>query len=277
MKHPLRDWRQLGECQKVILHCGGCYITVAVNGGLLAVTDEEYGCVHLLTKEGAPVRSIGEGVLGTDLYGVAFDLKGNVWVMDSGNNKIVKLSQDGQTLQTVHHASSESDPFRSPHGVSVSPKSLIYISDFNNHRITVHDEDGTFLESFGSKGSGPGCFDKPCDVAFGSDGLVYVVDSGNCRVSVWSAEGTSTGASNIRHFNTLYRPTCIAATSDNHLLISSDSAHTVMVYTLEGELVHEFGGYGADRGQFNFPTGLCVDDSGVVYVADVVNYRIQVF
>ena len=50
-----------------------------------------------------------------------------------------------------------------------------------------------------------------------------------------------------------------------------------MVYTLGGQLVHEFGGRGSDPGKFTGPFGICVDDSGAVYVADCDNKRVQVF
>ena len=51
-----------------------------------------------------------------------------------------------------------------------------------------------------------------------------------------------------------------------------------MVYTVRGQLVHEFGGYGFDQGKFNNgPYGICVGDSGLVYVADQNNSRVQVF
>ena len=89
---------------------------------------------------------------------------------------------------------------------------------------------------------------------------------------MWSKEGTFK-----RYFQTKYVPTCIAATSDNHLLINSIDSHIVMVYTLEGELVHEFGGKGADPGRFNGLSGICVDDNGVVCVVDFVNRRVQCF
>ena len=275
VRHPLRDWRKLGKCQKVIQHSpgGGGYYEVAVNSeGLLAVTDDRNKCIHLFRKEGALVRSIGKGVLGSDLGGITFDLKGNVWVTDWGNNKVLKLSQDDRLLKTIDHAGSKSDHFINPTGVSISPEGLVYICDSGNHRVTVHDEEGTFLFAFGSKGSGPGCFDRPRDVTFGSDGLVYVTDRWNNRICVWSKEGSFQ-----RDFKTKYVPTCIAATGDNHLLITSYSFDTVMVYMLGGQLVHKFGGRGSDPGRFNVPEGICVDDSGAVYVAECGNRRVQVF
>ena len=50
-----------------------------------------------------------------------------------------------------------------------------------------------------------------------------------------------------------------------------------MVYTLGGQLVHEFGGSGSDPGRFNGPYGICVDGDGLVYVTDYYNRRVQVF
>ncbi len=274
--HPLRNWRKLGKCQKVIQHSprGGEYGGVAGSSdGLLAVTDGTNKCVHLLRKEGALVKSIGKGALGGLLYGITFDLKGNVWVTDEGYNKVRKFSQDGRLLQTIYHVSSKRDHFNRPTGVSVSPEGLVYICDSGNHRVTVHEEEGMFLFAYGSEGSGPGCFDGPSDVAFGSDGLVYVIDEGNKRVCMWSKEGSFQS-----DFRTKYVPDCIAATGDNHLLVTSWSSHTVMVYTLGGQLVHEFGGIGSDpKRRFTGPYGICVDDSGTVYVADYGNKRVQVF
>ena len=266
VRHPPSDWRKLGKCQKVIQHSpgGGGYYGVAVNSdGLLAVTDDKNNSIHLLTIDGALVRSIGNRVLGGDLGGITFDLKGNVWVADRGSSLVFKLSQDGRLLQTIDHAGSKSDLLHCPTGVSVSPEGLVYICDSGNHRVTVHDEEGMFLFAFGSKGSGPGCFDEPRDVTFGSDGLVYVTDRVNGRVCVWFKEGSFQ-----RDIKTKYAPTCIAATGDNHLLITSCTSNTVMVYTLGGQLVHQFRGSGSDPGKFFVPYGICVDDSGAVYVAD---------
>ena len=244
---------------------------MAVNSeGILAVADEGNKCVHLLTKEGVLVKSIERGVFagrfsGASLCGVVFDLKGNIWVADSFCNKVVKVTQDGQLLH-------KGIGMYQPYGVAVSPEGLLYACDTGNCRVTVYDEEGNFKFAFGSRGCIIGKFNRPLDVAYGSDGLLYVTDNGNRRVCSWSKEGTFK-----RDFQTKYDPTYIAATSDNHLLITSLRSHIVMVYTLEGELVHEFGGRGFRTGKFNRPWGICVDDSGVVYVADAENRCVQVF
>ena len=275
VRHPLRDWGKPGKCQKVNQHSpgGGSYYGVTVNSeGLIAVTDDSKTSIHTFRKEGLLMRSIGKGVLGGDLGRITFDLKGNICVADRGNNKVLKLSQDGRLLQTIYHAGSISYHFKHPTGVSVSPEGLVYICDSGNHRVTVHDEEGMFLFAFGSMGFGPGCFNGPSDITFGSDGLVCVIDCGNSRVCVWSKEGSFQ-----RDFKTKYAPNCIAATGDNHLLITSYFSDTVMVYTLGGQPVHEFGGRGSDPGKFRGPYGICVDDSGAVYVADYWNSRLQVF
>ena len=271
---PTRDWRKLGGCLKVIEHSpqDGRYVGVAVNNeGLLAIADQRNLCVYLLSKEGALVRSIGKGVLGSGLFGVAFDPNGNVWVTDWGKKNIVQLSQDGRVLQTIQDVSRKGNRSH-PLGLSVSPEGLIYKCDMNNHHVTVHDEEGKFLFTFGSLGHGPGCFKGPHDVTFGSDDLVYVTDTENRRVCVWSKGGIF-----MRYFQTKCTPTCIAATGDNHLVITSHYSHTVMVYTVGGQLVHEFGGRGSDPGRFSEPDGICVDESGLVYVADYYNSRVQVF
>ena len=57
VRHPPRDWRKLGKCQKVIKHnpWEGRYRGVAMNSdGLLAVADDGNRCVHIFSKSSVP-------------------------------------------------------------------------------------------------------------------------------------------------------------------------------------------------------------------------------
>ena len=274
VRPPLRDWRELGQCQVIIrLPGGGRYGGVAVNSeGLLAVTDDWTKCVHLYSKEGALVKPIENSELKGYFGGITFDLEGNVWVAAMSSCRVLQLSQYGQKIKAIDCAGSKLGNFNCPTGVSVSPEGLICICDWNNHRVTIHDAEGKFQFAVRSMGSSPGCFGRPRDATFGSDGFVYVTEIENRQVCVWSKEGTFQ-----REFETKYEPYCIAATGDNHLVITSFTSNTVMVYTLRGQLVHEFGERGSDPGRFRAPYGICVDDSGLVYVVDCWNNRVQVF
>ena len=244
--------------------------------GLLAVTDGKNNCIHLLTEEGTIVRSIGREVLSSWLlYGVAFDLEGNIWVTECKGNesKVLKLSQCGQCLETIQDRGSQGGHFFHPAGVSGSREGRIYICEYGKHYVSVHDGDnGKFLFTFGSKGSGPECFNRPRDITFASDGLAYVTDEENSRVCVWSKEGTFQ-----RYFLTKPFPTCIVATSDNHLLITSELGHIVMVYTLKGQLIHQFGEKGREHSSFNRCRGICINNSGLVYIADPDSKLVHVF
>ena len=51
----------------------------------------------------------------------------------------------------------------------------------------------------------------------------------------------------------------------------------VSVFTSEGEFLTSFGSNGGQPGQFRFPRGVCVDNSGVVYVCDSINDCVQMF
>ena len=59
--------------------------------------------------------------------------------------------------------------------------------------------------------------------------------------------------------------------------VSEWGNNRVSVFTSEGVFVSSFGSPGERPGQFNYPGGVAVDNSGVVYVCDRNNNRVQIF
>ena len=250
----------------------GLYGGVAVNKqGRIAVTDQGFRGVYLLRQNSTlavpPIELRDHNhrpVHISLLCGVAFGQNNHFWVTDCMRNKVLKLSQDGEVVQTIHQAGG--CDFNLPCGVAVCPKGLIYICDSKNHRVVVYDdinnEEVGFLMHPDKKF-------EPTDITFSSDGCVYVADNVNKRVCVFGENGNYK-----RDFNVPYYGRYLAATEDNHLVVASNTSKAVMVYTLNGVPVDEFGGE-SDPGRFEGPCGICVDNNGQVYVAD--NNCVRVF
>ena len=61
------------------------------------------------------------------------------------------------------------------------------------------------------------------------------------------------------------------------MYVSEKENHCISIFTSEGRFVTSFGSKGEGPGQFKAPRSIAVDNSGVVYVCDLGNHRIQLF
>ncbi len=91
----------------------------------------------------------------------------------------------------------------------------------------------------------------------------------------------SAGDREIRVLNssvTLNQPTGIAFSSlEEEIWVCETGSHRIAVLNRQGELLRHIGRRGTGEGEFNFPTSLWIDSSGMAYVVDAMNFRIQIF
>jgi DNA-binding beta-propeller fold protein YncE len=85
--------------------------------------------------------------------GVAVDAAGNVFVADTGNHRIQKLSPEGQVLALWGSEGPAPGQFSSPMGLAIDADGNLLVADAGNHRIQQFSADGEPLAQWGSEGT----------------------------------------------------------------------------------------------------------------------------
>jgi sugar lactone lactonase YvrE len=138
---------------------------------------------------------------------LAADAEGNLYVADTGNNRVRKVAPDGNvtTIAGDGAAGFKDGPaaqaeFDAPVGVAVDKEGNVYVADTYNDRVRVVTKDGSVktIAGAGSPGYADGdaltaaLFDTPCALAVADAGEVYVADTGNGRLRKITRDGQVT-------------------------------------------------------------------------------------
>ena len=116
--------------------------------------------------------------------GVTCDSTGNVYVADSGNNRIQVFTASGKFLRKFG-CLGKGGELDWPVGVAVDSRGMVFVSERDSHRVSVFTAEGQFVTSFGQHGAKPGEFDKPISLAVDDYDALYVCDILNDRVQIY--------------------------------------------------------------------------------------------
>jgi len=221
----------------------------------------------------------GDGYLNAPI-GLAVADGGNVYVADTGNNRIQVFDAEGTFLFEWGSFGTGAGQFKTPSDVAIDELGNVYVVETHNHRVQVFTSNGTRIGGWGSYGGEGGEFRYPRGIAV-RDGVVYVADSAAStnRIQKFSTDGTfiKTWGGCCRADGQLYTPYCVAVAADGSVYVAEYGNHRVSKFTGDGTFVTKwgfpcplsgscFGGTG--EGEFIHPTGIAVDADGFVYVTD---------
>jgi hypothetical protein len=109
--------------------------------------------------------------------GLAFDPKGQLYVLSSGDCRVVKLTPQGQLLATWQvKVGAQTCQNLSLRGLSLDQQDNLYLADGYHQQIYQFSPSGQFRTSWGSEGSGPGQFEHLRGLVADGQGYLYALD-----------------------------------------------------------------------------------------------------
>jgi sugar lactone lactonase YvrE len=227
--------------------------------------------------------------------GLCLDAAGNVFIADTNNNRIRKMTPAGVVTTFAGSVSGFADgttataKFNQPTGIIFDGAGNLYVTDAGNHKIRKITSAGVVSTLAGStQGYADGLgsaakFSWPYGLCLDATGNLYVADRTNHKIrkvtaagivstvagsSLGYADGSGTGAK-------FYNPRSIAMNSNGDFFIADSDNFRIRKMTAAG-VVTTFAGSGilgtADgtgtAAQFLSPYGICADAAGNLFVAD---------
>ncbi|MES2887111.1 MAG: hypothetical protein V4739_03775 [Pseudomonadota bacterium] len=240
--------------------------------------------------------------------GLALDAAGNVYVADTFNEIIRKISPAGEVTTLAGWAphpgtgngTGQGARFDQPQSVAVDAGGALYVADRENHTVRKVLPSGVVTTLAGQAGEpgqndGKGVqaqFSSPQGVAVDASGHVIVADSHNDTLRRIAPDGTVTtlageagesgatdGPGRKARLNT---PAGVGMDTQGALYVADFENHTVRklskgtVTTLAGAATEAGAADGPGAtARFNEPADVVVDASGHIYVADHGNHVIR--
>ena len=255
------------------------------------------------------VDGIGAAARFRSPQGLATDSAGNVYVADSLNHTIRKITPAGvvTTLAGTAGVTGSTDAtgaaarFNSPLGVATDDAGNVYVADFGNHTIRKITPAGAVTTLAGTAGvtgstdatGAAARFSSPLGVATDSAGNVYVGDTNNNTVRkitpagvVTTLAGTAgvTGSTDATGAAaSFFAPLGVATDSAGNVYVADLGNHTIRKITPAGvvtTLAGTAGAFGSTdatgaAARFDGPFGVATDSAGNVYVADSGNSTLR--
>jgi tripartite motif-containing protein 71 len=231
---------------------------------------------NILDTGGAPGADRGFFATPKD---IAADAEGNIYVVDTKNNRIQKFNSAGNFILAFGKEGDGPGDFKDPCGIDIGPTGNVYVADTWNGRVEVFSNTGSFLLEVGKDRGMWG----PRDVGVDKEGNIYVCDTGFGRIEKFDEKGrylTSIGKKGGGKGPAEFiEPFSIKQGPDGNMYVLDRKNYRVQVLSTSGRFVREWKVKGwADEQVVNgclMEPYLEIDSKKKrVYVSDSTNHRV---
>ena len=250
---------------------------------------------EVATFAGAAERGFADGDADRARFdspsGLAFDSRGSLYVADTGNNAIRRVSPRGEVITLaggraagIEDGVGQDARFNGPIGIAVDSAGRVVVADTYNDRIRLVDGNGVVTTTAGNvRGYADGAsrdarFNTPTGIAIDGRGILYVADTGNNRVRALAPDGSASTLVDSSHG--LSRPLGVAVATNGELFITTEDGRLIdreaagALHVIAGTSTGFRDGAG-EEAQFRRPSGIAWRSDGRLIVADDGNAMVR--
>lgn len=294
----------------VMDNAGNLYVADAWNSTIRKITTN--GLVSTLAGQvgvGGSTDGVGTNATFNNPFGLAIDSSNNLYVADTANFTIRKITPSGAVSTLAGSAGNSgstngtgtSAQFNFPVGVTVDTNGNVYVAEGSNEDIRKITPSGvvtTLAGLAGTYGTADGTgsaarFNWPSSLTIDANGNLFVADNGNSTIRKVTPAGVVTtiagfpgsggaadGTGNVARF---YNPNGLVVDTAGNIYVA-DTGNNVIRKVTQAGVVTTLAGLSGSPGsadgigsvvRFNSPTGVALDNSGNLYITDAQNKTIR--
>ena len=155
-----------------------CSVVIAEPQNL--VTEVVNHCVQVLNADFSYSHCFGSNGAQPGEFdnpiGIAIDAYGKVYIADSRNNRIQKLTPEGELLAVFTDKGEGGDRLNDPCGLCFDGNGILYVTERDNKTVCMFSNEGQFLGYIGD--SDASSFQRPLFIISDKTGRLYISDTG---------------------------------------------------------------------------------------------------
>lgn len=198
----------------------------------------------------------------TDAHYLDFSPKGEVFVVERDNHRIVVFSRQGEMLRIIGDKFNPGNigrPFNHPSDISFTKQGDFFVSDgYGNTHVHHFNQSEQLLNTWGRPGTDIGSFITPHAVLADQKERILVTDRENNRVQIFDKRGNY-----LKELSNVFHPMDICQDKDGFIYVT-DQVPSLHIFGPDDEFAGRCRTFGT------FGHGVTVDEQGDIYIAEMV-------
>jgi sugar lactone lactonase YvrE len=204
---------------------------------------------------------------------VKLNSMGDMFVLDRRQRRIVRITAAGAFGGYIDLQGSSSPAASAPKSFDIDKKDNLYILDVYARRVIMKDPGGKYLKHFRIPRESGFITDLTVDFK----GNILAIDSVNARVfsAAKNSDVFSPFTKSLKEY--MRFPAYITTDKMGRIYLVDRNGGKIIILGQDGSYLGRLSAMGWKEGLLNYPSQICLNDNGEIFVADTYNSRVQIF